>query len=184
MTVRCQWCSDDLVYIDYHDNEWGVPLKDEQKLFELLNLEGMQAGLSWITILKKRPEYRIAFDNFDPYKIKDYDSKKIEELMHNAKIVRNKLKINSIINNAICYVQFKEKHPEENSFSNYLWSFVNGEPIINEKDNVTKNEISDKMSRELMKKGFKFVGSTICYSFMQASGMIFDHDNNCYRSLK
>lgn len=184
MTLRCKWCSNDPVYIDYHDNEWGVPLKNESKLFELLNLEGMQAGLSWITILKKRPDYRIAFDDFDPYKIKDYDSKKIEELMNNAKIIRNKLKINSIINNSICYVHFKEKHPEENSFSDYLWSFVNHTPIVGGKEKLTKNELSDKMSKELMKKGFKFVGSTICYSFMQASGMIFDHDEQCDKTLK
>lgn len=181
MTTRCQWCTSDAIYMAYHDNEWGNPLRDDLKLFELLNLEGMQAGLSWITILKKREAYREAFDYFDPYKIKDYDSSKIEQLMHNSNIVRNKLKINSIINNANCYVNFKTSHPEVNSFSNYLWSFVNNEPIIGGKEKLTKSDISDKMSKDLMKKGFKFVGTTICYAFMQATGMINDHDELCYK---
>lgn len=184
MTMRCQWCTSDPIYIAYHDNEWGVPLKDEKKLFELLNLEGMQAGLSWITILKKREAYRELFDNFDPYIIQNYDSAKIESLMQNPRIIRNKLKINSIINNSNCYITFKEHHPEENSFSDYLWSFVSNQSIIGGKEKFTKNDNSDKMSQALMKKGFKFVGSTICYAFMQASGMIIDHDPLCYKSMK
>jgi DNA-3-methyladenine glycosylase I len=184
MTMRCQWCTSDPIYMAYHDNEWGVPLKDEKKLFELLNLEGMQAGLSWITILKKREAYREAFDNFDPYKITNYDSDKIEKLMHNASIVRNKLKINSIVNNSNCYIKFKEQFPEDNSFSDYLWSFVNHQSIIGNEEKLTKNDNSDKMSQALMKKGFKFVGTTICYAFMQASGMIIDHDKSCYKNIK
>lgn len=177
---RCFWVTEDPIYIQYHDSEWGRPVFDEQRLFEFLILEGMQAGLSWITILKKRENYRQCFDNFDAKKIVQYDQKKIEGLMQNKGIIRNRLKIQAIISNAQSYLKIKE---ELGSFSDYLWSFVNGEPIKNKwKTNNIPNTspISDKLSKELKKKGFKFVGSTICYAFMQAVGMVDDHTEDCY----
>jgi DNA-3-methyladenine glycosylase I len=177
---RCGWVNHDPLYIDYHDHEWGVPVYDDRTLFEFLNLEGAQAGLSWYTILKKRENYRVAFDHFDPEKIIQYDDKKIEELLKNEGIVRNKLKINAVITNAKAFLKVVD---EFGSFSKYIWSFVNGNPIQNHykelKDVPATTEISDRMSKDLKKRGFKFVGSTICYAYMQAVGMVNDHIVTC-----
>jgi len=173
------------IYEDYHDNEWGIPEYDDYKLFEMLVLEGMQAGLSWITVLKKREAYRKAFDGFNPKKIVLYDDKKIEELMNNEGIIRNRLKINSIINNAKIFLEIKKNG---DSFSKMLWDYVDHKPIIgnhkNLEDAPITTEISDKMSKDLKKMGFKFVGSTIVYSFMQAVGMVNDHYEGCFVNNK
>jgi len=174
------------IYNDYHDQEWGRPLCDDQRLFEMLNLEGMQAGLSWLTILKKRDNYRKAFDNFDPKKIALYNQAKIEELLKNPGIIRNRLKVNAIISNAKAYLALKEKH---GSFSDWLWAYVDHQPIVGHwktvQDIPVTTAISDRLSKDLKKAGFKFVGSTIVYSFMQAVGMVNDHATDCfvYREL-
>ncbi|AIM14977.1 DNA-3-methyladenine glycosylase [Bacillus sp. X1(2014)] len=177
---RCGWVNQDPLYIHYHDHEWGVPIYDDRLLFEYLNLEGAQAGLSWYTILKKRENFRKAFDNFDPEKIVMYDEKKVEVLLNNEGIVRNKLKIHAVISNAKAFLKVVE---EFGSFQSYIWSFVDGKPIINHYKELSEvpatTEISDKMSKELKKRGFKFVGSTICYAFMQAVGMVNDHLESC-----
>ncbi|MGX6443246.1 DNA-3-methyladenine glycosylase I [Neobacillus sp. K501] len=184
---RCGWVNKDPLYIDYHDHEWGVPVYDDRLLFEYLNLEGAQAGLSWYTILKKRENYRKAFDHFDAEIIVQYDEKKIEELLQNEGIVRNKLKVNAVITNAKAY---QEVINEFGSFSHYIWSFVDGKPIQNHFKDLSEvpatTEISDKLSKDLKKRGFKFVGSTICYAFMQAVGMVNDHIETCfcYSNLK
>lgn len=179
---RCSWCGTDPLYCEYHDTEWGVPLHDERKLFEFLLLEGAQAGLSWITVLRKREAYRAAFDNFDPEKIARYTPAKVEKLMQNEGIIRNRLKIESAIKNAKAYVAMK-KNGE--SFSEFLWSFVNGKPIQNRlrgmQDAQATTPESDAMSKALKKKGFNFVGSTICYALMQATGMVNDHFADCHR---
>ncbi|MHA6530373.1 DNA-3-methyladenine glycosylase I [Paenibacillus sp. BAC0078] len=179
--TRCAWVNQDPLYIAYHDEEWGKPLYDDRKLFELLMLEGMQAGLSWYTILKKREHYRQVFDGFDPQKIVHYDEAKIEALMQDTGIIRNRLKINAIINNAIVFLQICQ---EEGSFADYLWSFAGGAPVINEWKSISEvpavTTQSDQMSKSLKKKGMKFVGSTICYAFMQASGMVDDHTTDCF----
>jgi len=178
---RCAWVNEDPLYIAYHDEEWGRPLVEDQKLFELLMLEGMQAGLSWYTILKKRERYREVFDQFDPVKIAAYGEDKVEQLLQDAGIIRNRLKVRAIIHNASIYQQIER---DEGSFSEFLWNFVGGEPIINHwttKSEVPANTLtSDQMSKVLKKKGMKFVGSTICYAFMQASGMINDHTLDCF----
>jgi DNA-3-methyladenine glycosylase I len=178
---RCGWVNQDPLYIDYHDHEWGVPVYDDQLLFEYLNLEGAQAGLSWYTILKKRENYRKAFDNFDAKKIILYDEQKINELLQNEGIVRNKLKINAVITNARAFLKVLE---EFGSFSGYIWSFVGGKPIHNHYKNLSEvpatTDISDCLSKDLKKRGFKFVGSTICYAFMQATGMVNDHIESCF----
>ncbi|WP_246939474.1 DNA-3-methyladenine glycosylase I [Bacillus pinisoli] len=178
---RCGWVTEDPIYIDYHDHEWGVPVHDDRLLFELLNLEGAQAGLSWITILKKRENYRQAFDGFNPEIIVTYDEKKIEELFQNEGIVRNRLKIKAVVGNAHAYFKVLE---EFGSFSVYIWSFVNGKPIQNHFESLAEvpatTSISDKLSKDLKKRGFKFVGSTICYAFMQAVGMVNDHVVSCH----
>lgn len=178
---RCSWVGNDPIYIDYHDNEWGKPVYDDIKLFEMLTLEGMQAGLSWITVLKKREEFRKAFDNFNPYKIYLYDDTKINELMNNKNIIRNRLKINSVVNNAKLFITIQNKY---GSFSEFIWSYINHKPIINNITNINNlpitSEISDKISRDLKKLGFKFVGSTIIYSYMQAIGMVNDHFITCF----
>lgn len=178
---RCFWAGDIPIYIDYHDNEWGRPEHDDNKLFEMLMLESMQAGLSWITILKKRESYRKAFDGFDPEKIARYDEKKIEELMANEGIIRNRLKINAAINNASRFLEVREKY---GSFDAMIWSYVDHTPIIgnwkNKEDLPANTPLSDKISKDLKKMGFKFVGSTIVYSFMQAIGMVNDHFVDCY----
>ena len=180
-TVRCQWVTSDPVYIEYHDNEWGVPVYDDRLLFEFLILEGMQAGLSWLTILKRRKNYHLAFNNFDAKKIVRYDDKKYNVLLLNPGIIRNKLKIQSVITNAKAYLEVKK---EFKTFSDYIWQFVDGKPIQNKWKNhsqiPTNTAISDKMSKDLKKRGFKFVGSTICYAFMQAVGMVNDHISTCH----
>ncbi|PLS17914.1 DNA-3-methyladenine glycosylase I [Bacillus sp. M6-12] len=177
---RCGWVNQDPLYITYHDKEWGRPVYEDRLLFEYLNLEGAQAGLSWYTILKKRENYREAFDQFDPEKILSYDQKKIDELIQNAGIVRNKLKINAVISNAQAYFKVAE---EFGSFSTYIWSFVDGKPINNQFRTLDEvpatTPISDRMSKDMKKRGFKFVGSTICYAFMQATGMVNDHLVTC-----
>ena len=182
MNKRCAWVSNDELYIQYHDQEWGVPQHDDQKLFELLILEGAQAGLSWYTILKKRENYRQAFDNFEAKKIAGYDNKKIQELLINQGIVRNRLKIESTVRNAKAFLEIQKNY---GSFNQYIWSFVGGKPIVNKfnelKDIPAKTDISDKMSKSLKKQGFNFVGSTICYAFMQAVGMVNDHTVDCFR---
>lgn len=166
----------------YHDREWGVPVHDDRKLFEMLCLEGAQAGLSWITILKKRENYRDAFDHFEPHRISGYDSKKIKRLMMNEGIVRNKLKIEAFIQNAKVFLDTQE---EFGSFNDYIWQFVDQKPIINKRKTIkhvppTTRE-SDAMSKDMKSRGFKFVGSTICYAFMQACGMVNDHVVDCFR---
>lgn len=179
---RCGWVNDDPLYIDYHDNEWGVPVYDDLKLFEFLILEGAQAGLSWITVLRKRENYREAFDQFNPEKIARYNNKKIKQLLENPGIIRNKLKIEAAINNAKLFLEIVQ---QEGSFSEYLWGFVEGKPIINAwkklSDVPAKTPIAEVMSKNLQKKGFKFVGPTICYAFMQAVGMVNDHTKGCYK---
>ena len=178
----CAWVGNDPIYIDYHNNEWGKPLYDDQKLFEFLLLESFQAGLSWITILKKRENFRQAFDNFNAQKIALYNEDKFERLIQDAGIIRNRLKINSAIKNAQLYLDIIE---EQGSFSKYIWSFVGGKPIINRwksfSDIPVSTAESDAMSKDLKKRGFKFVGTTICYAFMQATGMVNDHTTDCFK---
>jgi len=168
------------IYIDYHDNEWGRPVHDDNKLFEMLILEGAQAGLSWITVLKKRDAYRKAFDGFDPHKVALYSDAKIEELMNNEGIIRNRLKLNAAMNNAKRFLEVVEKH---GSFDKFIWGYVNYKPIVGHWDKIEDmpitTPISDQISRDLKKMGFKFVGSTIIYSFMQAVGMVNDHFTHC-----
>ena len=179
---RCEWVGNESIYIKYHDKEWGVPVYTDRKLFEMLLLEGAQAGLSWITILNKRNNYREAFDRFDPNKISRYNQRKIEALLRNPGIVRNRLKVKAAVLNARAYLDIKEK---EGKFSDFLWQFVDGCPIVNNwasiKQVPAKTPVSDDMSKELKKRGFKFVGSTICYAFMQAVGMVNDHTEKCFR---
>lgn len=179
---RCAWVKlDEPIYVDYHDTEWGVPIYDDQQLFEMICLEGAQAGLSWWTILQKREGYRQAFDAFDAATIVQYTEDKLAALREDSRIVRNKLKIASVVTNAQAFLRIQEKH---GSFSNYIWSFVDHQPIHNHwptiADVPVTTSISDKMSKQLKKDGFKFVGSTICYSFMQAVGMVNDHTQECY----
>ena len=180
--IRCSWCLKDDLYKNYHDEEWGTPLHDDQKLFELLCLEGAQAGLSWYTILKKRENYRTAFDNFDANKMAKYTPAKIEKLLIDEGIVRNRLKVNAFVTNAQAYLSIKKEY---DSFDKYIWQFVGGKQIVNNVKSMgdvpAKTAASDAMSKELLKRGFKFVGSTICYAFMQASGMVNDHANNCWK---
>lgn len=180
-TKRCGWVSDDPLYIEYHDHEWGRPIYESQKLFEFLILEGAQAGLSWITVLKKRENYRKCFDHFDPKKIARYSEKKIEKLLQNPGIIRNRLKVNAVVTNAKLYLAMEK---EGIDFSEYLWGFVGGKPMNNHwktfKQIPTMTSMSDKMSKDLKKRGFKFVGSTICYAFMQAVGMVDDHTTECF----
>ncbi len=182
MKHRCQWAGNDPLYQKYHDEEWGVPVHNDQKLFEMLILEGAQAGLSWITILRKRENYRKAFSNFDAKKIAKYDSKKVEQLLLNEGIVRNKLKIASTIQNAKLFLELQK---EFGSFDKYIWQFTAGKPVKNNwkslKEIPPKTKESDVMSKDLKKRGFKFVGSTICYAFMQAVGMVNDHTVDCFR---
>lgn len=180
-TSRCGWVGDDPLMIAYHDNEWGVPCHDDRKLFEMLILEGAQAGLSWSTILKKREGYRAAFDEFEVDKIAAYGKGEINQLLKDPGIVRNRLKVESTVQNAKAFLELTEKE----SFSNYLWQFVDGRPTNNRWKKLSevpgKTPESDAMSKALRKKGFKFVGSTICYAFMQAVGMVNDHTVDCFR---
>jgi DNA-3-methyladenine glycosylase I len=182
MTKRCTWVlTKEPLYIEYHDKEWGVPVYDDRTLFEMLCLEGAQAGLSWWTILQKRENYRNAFDNFEAEKIIHYSDEKIQSLIEDKGIVRHKLKIQSVVSNALAFLRIQKEY---GSFSNYIWDFVDNNPIINHWETVkevpTSSEISDYMSKRLKKDGFKFVGSTICYSYMQAVGMVNDHTQECF----
>ena len=177
--LRCAWCGDDPLYVRYHDEEWGVPLHDDRRLFEMLILEGAQAGLSWITILRKRPAYRKAFDRFAAKKIARYDSTKKRALMRDAGIVRNRLKIDAAVANARAFLAVQK---EFGSFDEYIWQFTGGSAINNSRPGMkiqATSPESDAMSRDLKKRGFKFVGSTICYAFMQATGMVNDHAFDC-----
>jgi DNA-3-methyladenine glycosylase I len=180
--MRCAWSLSDPLYLDYHDNEWGVPLHDDQKLFEFLLLEGVQAGLSWITILRKRENYRIAFDYFDPYAIARYGKRKIAALMRDQGIVRNQLKIEAAIANARAAIAVSK---EFGTLDRYLWEFVGGRPRVSRRRTLAsvpaRTAQSDAMSRDMMRRGFKFVGSTICYALMQATGMVNDHLVECFR---
>ncbi|TMM59361.1 DNA-3-methyladenine glycosylase I [Maribacter algarum] len=179
---RCGWCEGDKLYEAYHDLEWGVPVKDDDTLFEFLILETFQAGLSWITVLKKRENFRKAFDRFDYKKIAKYDQKKKETLLQDAGIIRNKLKVNATVTNAQAFMEVQK---EFGSFSKYIWGFVNGKPIKNKiknyKDAPANTELSDALSKDLKKRGFKFVGSTVVYAHMQATGMVNDHELSCFR---
>ena len=179
MTKRCFWATTPLS-IAYHDNEWGVPVHDDTRLFEFLILEGAQAGLSWETILRKRDNYRAAFDGFNPAKVAKYDEHKIASLLADDGIIRNRLKINSAVSNAVAFLKVKR---EFGSFDDYVWRFVNGKPLRRKRGDalVARTPVSDALSKDLAKRGFKFVGSTICYSFMQAVGMVNDHDSTCFR---
>jgi DNA-3-methyladenine glycosylase I len=179
MTNRCFWATTPLS-ITYHDEEWGVQLHDDTRLFEFLILEGAQAGLSWETILRKRDNYRAAFDRFNPAKIARYDERKLSALMQDSGIIRNRLKINSAVTNAVAFLEVKR---EFGSFDEYVWRFVNGKPLRRKRGQpiAARTPISDALSKDLAKRGFKFVGSTICYSFMQAVGMVNDHDATCFR---
>jgi len=180
--VRCAWCGDDPLYRSYHDKEWGVPLHDDPSLFEFLILEGAQAGLSWITILRKRENYRANFDSFDVTRIAGYGANKIESLLQNKGIVRNRLKVEASVINA---QRFLEVQDEFGSFATFIWQFVGGKPKQNAwrslADIPATTPESDAMSKELKRRGFKFVGSTICYAHMQATGMVNDHTTNCFR---
>lgn len=180
MSKRCSWCGDDPLYVKYHDEEWGRPCHDERMLFELLILEGAQAGLSWVTVLRKRENYRKAFDNFDAEKIARYRDQDVERLTNDAGIVRNRLKINATIANARAYLKLRE---EFGGLDAYLWRFVGGKPLQPGRNGMVdipaQTEVSDALSRDLKKRGFKFVGSTICYAYMQATGMTNDHIVGC-----
>ncbi|MCC7369156.1 MAG: DNA-3-methyladenine glycosylase I [Chloroflexi bacterium] len=179
---RCAWAGTDPLYVSYHDDEWGVPVHDDAKLFEMLTLEGAQAGLSWITILRKRENYRAAFDRFDPVRIAEYGEEKIAELLENPGIVRNKLKIRGTVQNARAFLAVQR---EFGSFDRYIWGFVDGQPIVNRPhgmgDIPAKTAVSDAISKDLKKRGFTFVGSTIVYAHMQATGMVNDHVTSCFR---
>jgi len=179
--TRCAWANDPPIYADYHDNEWGRPVHNDQKLFEMLILEGAQAGLTWLTILKRRENYRAAFDNFDPHKVAAYDEIKKEELMANEGIIRNRLKINAAVTNAQAFLKVVEEY---GSFAKFLWDYVDGTPIqgasITIEDYPTTTELSDRISKDLKKRGFKFVGSTIIYAYIQAVGLVNDHMVDCF----
>ncbi len=185
MPTRCEWPGDHELMIAYHDEEWGVPLHDDRVLFEYLVLDGAQAGLSWSTVLNKRENYREAFDGFDPEKIAKYGKRKVNQLLNNEGIIRNRLKVASAIQNAREFLVVCE---EEGGFDDYIWTFVGGKPIVNAwktmADIPGKSAESDAMSKALKKRGFNFVGSTICYAFMQAAGMINDHTTDCFRYKK
>ena len=179
---RCPWCGNDELYVKYHDEEWGVPVHDDGKHFEFLVLESAQAGLSWLTVLRKRENYRKAYDNFDPVKVSQYNDAKIEELMQNAGIIRNRRKIEASINNA---KRFLEIQKEFGSFDNYIWSFVDNKAVKNHWNDITEvpatSELSDKVSKDLKNRGFKFLGSTIVYAHLQATGLINDHLVGCFK---
>ncbi|WP_396602891.1 DNA-3-methyladenine glycosylase I [Algibacter sp. R77976] len=179
---RCGWCVGDNLYEAYHDNEWGVPVYNDDKLFEFLILETFQAGLSWITVLRKRENFKKAFDNFNYKKIANYQQAKIDALLQDAGIIRNKLKVNATVSNAIAFMKIQE---EFGSFSKYFWSFVDDKPIKNSiknyKDAPGNTPLSDIISKDLKKRGFKFVGSTVVYAHMQATGMVNDHEVGCFR---
>lgn len=180
--TRCSWCGDDPLYIRYHDREWGVPVHSDRKLYEFLVLEGAQAGLSWITVLRKRAAYRQAFDRFDFNKVACYNERKIKSLLMNPGIIRNQLKIHSAVRNAQAFIQVRE---EFGTFNKYIWSFVDGEPSRNRwktlSDIPARTILSDQISKDMKQRGFSFVGSTIVYAHMQATGMVNDHTIDCFR---
>jgi DNA-3-methyladenine glycosylase I len=179
---RCHWVGEEPIYVAYHDTEWGVPLHDDRKLFEFLILEGAQAGLSWLTILRKRESYRAAYAGFDPVKVARFDRRKVERLLRDPGIVRNRSKVEAAVGNARAFLAVQE---EFGSFDAYVWRFVGGKPIVNRrptmKDVPTRTPESDALSKDLSKRGFRFVGSTICYAFMQAVGLVDDHVEGCFR---
>lgn len=179
---RCGWCAGHELHIDYHDAEWGVPVHDDRHLFEMLNLEGAQAGVSWLVVLKKRPHYQKVFANFDAEKIVRFSDKKLEKLLLDPGIIRNRLKVFGVRENARAFLQVQQEY---GSFNDYIWQFVDGQPIVNQwktsKQVPGKTDISDSMSKDLKKRGFKFIGSTICYAYMQGVGMVNDHTTDCFR---
>jgi DNA-3-methyladenine glycosylase I len=180
--IRCSWARGSAAERDYHDSEWGVPLHDDRGLFEFITLEGAQAGLSWVTVLNKRENYRKLFDDFDVNRIARYNKRKVESLLKNPGIIRNRLKIEATISNARAFLEIQEKF---DSFDSYIWQFTNGKPIVNHwqkaQDVPASTELSDIISKELKKRGFRFAGTTICYAFMQATGMVNDHTVDCFR---
>lgn len=180
--TRCAWVTSSPLYQEYHDREWGVPQHNDRMLFEMLNLEGAQAGLSWITILNKRENYQRVFDGFDPEKIVRYSDSRIAKILQDAGIVRNRLKVHAVVTNAKAYLDLRE---EGTTLDKYLWQYVDGQPIVNQWTSIrevpAKTDLSDQISKDLKKKGFKFIGSTICYAFMQAVGMVNDHTTDCFR---
>ena len=179
---RCDWCGSNELYVKYHDEEWGVPVHDDRKHFEFLVLESAQAGLNWLTILKKRENYRKAYDNFDYLKVSDYDENKIEELMQNEGIIRNRRKIEASVNNAKCFMEIQK---EFGSFDKYIWGFVTNQPVVNHWNNISQvpasSDLSDIVSKDLKKRGFKFLGTVIVYAHLQATGVINDHLTTCFR---
>ena len=179
---RCPWCLSEQIYVEYHDHEWGVPSRDDRKQFEFLILESAQAGLSWLTILKRREGYRRLYADFDPEKVARFDKQSIDNMLHDPAIIRNRKKIHSSVNNARCFLKVQEKH---GSFSNYLWDFVEGRPIVNyfsRMDQVPPHTpLSDTISKELKQLGFQFMGSTIVYAHLQATGLVNDHLTDCFR---
>ncbi|MBU3192104.1 DNA-3-methyladenine glycosylase I [Clostridium bowmanii] len=181
---RCHWCGNDPLYVKYHDEEWGIPVHTDKKHFEFLVLESAQAGLSWITILRKRENYRKAYDDFDYINIAQYDKEKVAELVQNPGIIRNKLKIAASINNALMFIKIQE---EFGSFDAYIWAFVDNKPLINHWDNIENvpatSDLSDVVSKDLKKRGFKFIGSTITYAHLQATGIINDHITSCFKYI-
>jgi len=181
MKNRCQWCTEDPIYMDYHDTEWGVPVHDDIRLFEMLVLEGCQAGLSWLTVLRKRENYRKAFDGFRPEVVAKYNPRKVTELLHNPGIIRNRLKIEAALQNARSVLKIQDEH---GSLDSFLWGFVGGRPVRNAwkslKEIPCQTQESDLMSKELKGRGFTFVGTKICYAFMQAVGMVNDHEITCF----
>jgi len=185
MPTRCEWCGDDPLYIKYHDEEWGVPVRDDQTLFEFLILEGAQAGLAWITVLRKREGYRALFDNFNAKKLSRYSDNKLDKLLQDPRIIRNRLKVYGARKNAHAFLQVQR---ERGSFSDYIWDFVDGQPIQNKWKSVGElpatSAISDALSKDMKKRGFTFVGSTIMYAHMQATGMLNDHTVDCFRNLE
>ncbi|WP_326910178.1 DNA-3-methyladenine glycosylase I [Sedimentibacter sp. MB31-C6] len=179
---RCPWCGNDELYVKYHDEEWGVPVHDDKKHFEFLVLESAQAGLNWLTVLRKRENYRKAYDDFDVNKVSNYDENKINELMQNAGIIRNRRKIEASVNNAKCFIEIQE---EFGSFDKYIWSFVNNKVVVNHWNDISQvpanSELSDKVSKNLKSRGFKFLGTTIIYAHLQATGLINDHLTSCFK---
>lgn len=182
MTRRCSWCGDDPLYVDYHDREWGTPVRDDQTLFEFLLLEGAQAGLAWITVLRKREGYRALFDSFDAASVARYSDRKLDKLLQDPRIIRNRLKVYGARKNARAFLAVQESH---GSFSDYMWSFVDGRPIQNRWQSMQEvpatTPLSDSISKDMKKRGFTFVGSTIMYAHMQACGMVNDHTTDCFR---
>jgi DNA-3-methyladenine glycosylase I len=182
MKTRCSWCGDDPLYMEYHDQEWGVPQRDDQTLFEFLILEGAQAGLAWITVLRKREGYRALFDNFDPVKVARYSDKKLEKLLLDPRIIRNRLKVFGTRKNALAFLAVQK---ECGSFSDYLWDFVDHKPLQNRWKSLSElpatTALSDVISKDMKKRGFTFIGPTIIYALMQATGMVNDHSTDCFR---